>query len=109
MVRNTYSAAPGFSEDVLEINCPVKAQCTIGENVNPVTLVVARGVENGNLFGLLVSTLPSVFTMGTYVSCLDKVSSDQKVLLIGRDLDVVGSNDGLSLVGIVESLDILQV
>lgn len=45
----------------------------------------------------------------TYIASLDKVASDQKVLLVGRDLDVVGSNDGLSLLGVVKTLDVVQV
>jgi hypothetical protein len=36
-------------EDGFEINRPVEAQATIREDVNPVTLVVAWGVEDGDL------------------------------------------------------------
>lgn len=45
----------------------------------------------------------------TYIASLYEVAGDQKVLLVGRDLDVVGSNNGLSLLGVIETLDVVQV
>jgi hypothetical protein len=47
--------------------------------------------------------------MTTYISSLNKVSSDEEVLLIRRDLDVVRSNDGLLLIGIIKTLDVIKV
>ena len=55
------------------------------------TLVVARGIQDGN------------------VSSLDEVPSDQQILLVWRNLDVVRSDDGLSLSRVVETLDVLEV
>ena len=45
----------------------------------------------------------------TYIASLHEVAGNQKILLVGRDLDVVWSNDGLSLLRVVEALDVVQV
>lgn len=45
----------------------------------------------------------------TYIASLYEVAGDQKVFLVGRDLDVVGSNDGLSLLRVIKTLDVVQV
>lgn len=45
----------------------------------------------------------------TYIAALNEVAGDEEVLLIGRDLDVVGTDDGLLLVGVVEALDVVEV
>lgn len=47
--------------------------------------------------------------MRTYSSTLNKVASNKKVLLIRRDLDIVRSNDGLILIGIIKTLDVIEV
>jgi hypothetical protein len=43
------STTPVLGEDVLEINCAVEAKTAVGEDVNPVALVVARSVDDGDL------------------------------------------------------------
>jgi hypothetical protein len=47
--------------------------------------------------------------MVTYISSLDKVASNKQVLLVGRDLDVMRSDDGLLLIGVIEALDVVEV
>lgn len=47
--------------------------------------------------------------MTTYISSLNKIASNEEVLLIRRDLDVVRSNDGLLLIGIIKTLDVVEV
>jgi hypothetical protein len=47
--------------------------------------------------------------MRTYSSTLDEVASNEKVLLIRRNLDIVRSNDGLVLIGIIKTLDVIEV
>ena len=46
---------------------------------------------------------------GTHISSLDKVACDKQVLLVGRDLDVVRSDDGLVLFRVVEALDVVKI
>lgn len=45
----------------------------------------------------------------TYIASLHKVAADEEVLLIRRNLDVVRSNDGLLLIRVVETLDVVEV
>lgn len=45
----------------------------------------------------------------THITTLHEVSGDKQVLLIRADLDVVRSNDWLRLVGVIQSLDVVQV
>jgi hypothetical protein len=45
----------------------------------------------------------------TYIASLNKVSSDQEVLAIRRQLDVVGTNDGLLLIRVIEALGVISV
>lgn len=74
-----------------EVNAPVERKATIGQDINPLGLEVRRRVDNTN------------------ATSLDKVVGDEQVLLIRADLDVVGSDDTLVLVGVVETLDVVQV
>lgn len=43
------------------------------------------------------------------VTGLDEVIGDDDVLLIGSDLDVMGADGGLDSVGVVETLDVVQI
>jgi hypothetical protein len=45
----------------------------------------------------------------TYIASLNKVSSDQEVLAIRRQLDIVGTNDGLLLIRVIEALGVISV
>lgn len=47
--------------------------------------------------------------MRTYISCLNKVAGNEEVLLIRRDLDIVRSDDGLLLIRIIKTLDVVEV
>jgi hypothetical protein len=47
--------------------------------------------------------------VSTYITSLDEVASNEKILLIRGELDVVGSDDGLSLIGVVEALGVAEV
>lgn len=45
----------------------------------------------------------------TYIASLDEVTGNEQVLLVRRDLDVVGADDGLLLVGVVEALRVIKI
>jgi hypothetical protein len=75
----------------LEINRAVEAQASIGQDINPLRLEVRRRVHDAN------------------IASLHEVVRDEQVLLIRRDLEVVRADDTLVLIGIVETLDVLEV
>jgi hypothetical protein len=39
----------------------------------------------------------------TYITGLDEVASSEQILLIWRNLDVVGTDNGLVLLGVIQS------
>lgn len=47
--------------------------------------------------------------VSAYIASLHKVAADEEVLLVRRNLDVVGTDDGLGLVGVVKALDVAEV
>jgi hypothetical protein len=79
------------SEVLREVDRAVEGEGTVLFDVDPETLVVTDGVE---------------VTDGTG---LDEVVGDSQVLLIGGDLDVVRTNNGLLHVGVIETLDVVEV
>jgi hypothetical protein len=107
----TYSTATALGEDVVEVNATVEAERTVVENIDPVALVVTRGVEDADVAGF------------------DEVTGDEEVLLVRGELDVVRAwnwsviaspnsrhhvngkltNNTLVLVRIIETLGVLQV
>ncbi len=104
----TYSTAASAGEDSLKVDSAVEAESTVVEDVNPVDLVVTGGIEDRNLAVQLAVATESTEVF-TYIASLHKVAADEEVLLVGRNLDVVGTNDGLLLVGVVEALDVVEV
>ncbi|EEY14371.1 predicted protein [Verticillium alfalfae VaMs.102] len=78
-------------EDALKVDGAVEAEAAIVVDVDPVSLVVTGGVDDGDVAGL------------------DKVASDEQVLLIGADLDIVRADDGLGLLGVIKALDVGEV
>lgn len=66
-----------------EINCSIKVQASIVVDVDVQGLEVRRGVNEADL------------------ASLHEVVRDRDVLLVGRNLDIVRSDSGLVLVGIV--------
>lgn len=51
-------------------------------------------------------------TMSVYntnLASLGKVVGNKKVLLVGTDLEIVGSNDALIFIGVVETLDVVEI
>lgn len=96
-------------EDALEIDCPVEAEASVGKDVNPVALVVSRGVDNRDLFESRSANREFPYWRATHIAALDKVSGNKQVLLVGANLDVVRPDDGLRLVRVVEPLDVAQV
>jgi hypothetical protein len=102
----------GRSEDGLEVHGAVERQPTVGQDVNPVTLVVTGGVEDRDLHiqsQLLLHSPTLKSSPGTYIASLDEVARHEQVLLVRRDLDVVRADDGLLLIGVVEALDVVEV
>ncbi len=72
--------------------------------------VVTRRVEHRDL-SLQSATQNGILRVGeeTYIACLDKVASDEKMLSVGRDLYVVRAYDRLLLIRRVESLDVAEI
>ena len=74
-----------------EVDGTVEAERAIVVDVNVQRLEVCGSVDDTDVAGL------------------HEVVGDDDVLLIGSDLDVVGSNGGLIFIGVVEALDVVQV
>lgn len=74
-----------------EVDGAVKAERAIIVDVNVQRLEVGRSIDDTNVTGL------------------HEVVGDDYVLLVGSDLDVVGSDGGLILIGVVEALDVVEV
>jgi hypothetical protein len=97
------------SEDVFEVDGSVEAQATVWEDVNPMALVVTRGVENRDLRNELASGETRRLALGIYIASLNKVTSNKQVLLVRGNLDVVRSNDWLILVGVIKTNGVVKV
>ena len=82
---NTVGEFPG------EVDGAVKAERAIIVDVNVQRLEVGGSVDDTDVTGL------------------HEVIGDDDVLLVGSDLDVVGSDGGLILIGVVEALDVVEV
>ena len=84
-------SVPRLAKRLLKVNRPIEAQRAVGQDINPLRLEVRRGVHDADL------------------ARLHEVIRDQQVLLVGRDLEVVRSDDALVLVRVVETLDVVEV
>ena len=78
-------------EFLLEVNAAVEAHAAVLVEVDVQGLEIRRGVDDADL------------------ARLDEVVGDDEVLLVGSDLDVVGTDGGLVLIGVVQTLDVRQV
>lgn len=78
-------------ELMAEIDGPVEVQTAILVEINVQRLEVSRCVNDTDVAGL------------------HKVVGDDDVLLVRRDLDVVGTDGGLLLIGVIQTLDVVQV
>lgn len=78
-------------ELLVKVNGSVERQASILLEVNVKSLEVSWGVDDSDVTGL------------------DKVIGNNQVLLVGSDLDVVGSNSRLVLIRVIETLDVVQV
>ena len=74
-----------------EVNGPVEVQTAILVEINVQRLEVSRRVNDTDVAGL------------------HKIVGDDDVLLVRRDLDVVGTDGGLLLIGVIQTLDVVQV
>ena len=74
-----------------EVNGPVEVQTAILVEINVQRLEVSRRVNDTDVAGL------------------HKVVGDDDMLLVRRDLDVVGTDGGLLLIGVIQTLDVVQV
>lgn len=74
-----------------EVDGAVEAERAIIVDVNVQRLEVGGSVDDTDIAGL------------------DKVVGDDYVLLVGSDLDVVGSDGGLVLIRVIKALDVVQV
>ena len=85
-----FGATP-ISKVLLEINASVKRQGAVIEDVNVLRLIVSRCVNEADVAGL------------------QEVVRDHEMLLVGRDFEVVRSDDGLVLVRVIETLGVVYV
>lgn len=86
MVENlegTYCATASASENALKVNSAVEAESTVVENVDPVDLVVTRSVEHRDLASVSKKGEKEIGKAKAYIASLDKVTTDQEVLLVG--------------------------
>lgn len=74
-----------------EVNRTVEVQAAVIVEINVQRLEVSRCVDNTNVSGL------------------HKVVGDDDVLLVRRDLNVVGASSGLVLIRVIQTLDVVQI
>lgn len=74
-----------------KVNSPVEAQAAILIDIDVQSLEVSGSIDDANLAGL------------------DEIIGDDKVLLVRSHLDVVRSDGGVVLVGVVQALDVVQI
>lgn len=74
-----------------EVNGPVEVQTAILVEINVQRLEVSRRVNDTDVAGL------------------HKVVGDDDMLLVRSDLNVVGTDGGLLLIGVIQTLDVVQV
>ena len=74
-----------------EVNGSVERKTSILLEIDVKSLKVSRGVDDTNLAGL------------------HEVIGDNQVLLIGSDLNIVGADGGLVLIGVIKALNVVQV
>jgi hypothetical protein len=74
-----------------EVNGTVENKTSILLEIDVKRLEVSRGVDDTDLAGL------------------NEIIGDNQVLLVGGDLDVVGSDGGLVLIRVIKTLDVVQV
>jgi hypothetical protein len=83
--------SPAVGKLLVEVNSAVERKASILLEINVKSLEVSWGIDDTNL------------------ASLDEVISDNQVLLVRSDLDVMGSDGGLVLIGVIETLDVVQV
>ena len=78
-------------ELVAEINGPVEVQTAIFVDIDVQRLEVSRRVNDTDVAGL------------------HKIVGGDDMLLVRSDLNVVGTDGGLLLIGVIQTLDVVQV
>lgn len=74
-----------------EVNRAVEGKAAVLLEVDVERLEVSRGVDD------------------TDVASLDEVVGDDQVLLVGSDLQIVRSDSRLVLIGVIQTLDVVEV
>lgn len=74
-----------------EVNRAVERKAAVLLEVDVKRLEVSRGVDDTN------------------VASLDEVVGDDQVLLVGGDLEIVRSDGRLVLIGVIQTLDVVEV
>jgi hypothetical protein len=74
-----------------EIYCSVEVQASIIVDINVQCFEISRSVDQSD------------------VTCLDEVVGNNNVLLVRCDLDVMGTDSGLDYIGVIKSLDIVEI
>lgn len=74
-----------------EVNRAVERKAAVLLEVDVERLEVSRGVDD------------------TDVASLDEVVGDDQVLLVGSDLQIVRSDSRLVLIGVIQTLDVVEV
>lgn len=74
-----------------EVNRAVERKAAVLLEVDVQSLEVSRGVDDTN------------------IASLDEVVGDDQVLLVGSDLEIVRSDGRLVLIGVIQTLNVVQV
>ena len=74
-----------------EVNGAVERKAAILVEIDVERLIVSRGVDDTNF------------------ASLNEVVGDDQVLLVGCDLDIVRSDGRLILIGVIQTLDVVEV
>ena len=74
-----------------EVDAAVEAETAIREDVNPLSLEISRCVHDTDL------------------ASLNKVVGNEEVLLVGTDFEIVRSYNALIFIGVVKTLDVVEV
>jgi hypothetical protein len=85
------SPTPTLSKITLKIDRSIKVQTSIRVDINIQSLEVSRCINQPNF------------------TSLNKVIRNNDVFLIRRHFNVVGTDGGLDFIGVVETLDVVEV
>lgn len=89
--RGMRLSSSAISKLALEVNAAVEAEGPVWQQINVQSLVIRWSINDPN------------------VTCLHEIIGHDKMLLVRRDFNVVRTDGWLILVGVVETLHVLEV